>query len=310
MFLFALPGHAFLDKVIGSGGTETEADENPKSDYKGVKHAIGVSSFTNDAGWSGAWNLGDNLSTMLESALYDTGRFVLVQREKLGDVIAEQNLADSGRAAQSDVANTGKLRSARYLATGSITTVQDNTQRSDGGISFKGISVGGGGKKATVTAIITLTDTTTGEILAKKRVEGKAGGRKLRLGLNRGGLNTNLGGFAEEPLGEAAQDVISKAVDLIVKEMKDKKLDGSVVTVAGERVVINRGEQFNVQPGQTFVVRTKGELLTDPSTGEILERLEGEVVCTLKVDKVSEKIAYCSVVEGAKPERGAEVVMQ
>jgi len=246
---------------------------------------------------------------MLESALFDSGRFVVVQREKLGAVLDEQDLASSGRAAKSDVAKTGALRSARFIATGSITTVDSASQGSSGGISFKGISVGGGGKKATITAIITLTDTTTGEIVAKKRVKGKAGGRKLRLGLSRGGLNTNMGGFAEEPVGEAAQDVISKAVDLIVKEMKGEKLDGSVVTVAGERVIINRGEQFGVEPGHTFVVRTEGEVLTDPSTGEILDRLEGEVVCTLKVDKVREKIAYCSVVEGKKPERGASVVM-
>jgi curli biogenesis system outer membrane secretion channel CsgG len=306
----ALPGHAFLDKVIGSGGTETEADENPRTDYKGVKHAIGVRDFTNDAGWRGHWDLGDNLGAMLESALYDSGRFVVVQREKLGAVIDEQNLANSGRAAKSEVAQTGKLRSAKFVATGSITTVDYNSQGSEGGISFGGVSIGGGGKKATITAIITITDSTTGEIVAKKRVTGKAGGRKLRLGLNRGGVSTSLGGFAEEPLGEAAQDVISKAVDLIVDELEDEKLDGSVVTVSGERVIINRGEQFGIEPGHRFIVRTQGEVLIDPSSGEILDRLEGEVVCTLKVDSVREKIAYCSVVEGNLPERGALVMMQ
>jgi hypothetical protein len=99
-------------------------------------------------------------------------------------------------------------------------------------------------------------------------------------------------------------------VDLLVEKMKDEKLDGSVVTVAGDKIIINRGEEFGVAPGQKFLVQTKGEVLTDPSTGEILDRMEGETICTLKVDKVKEKIAYCSLVDGKLPERGAMVVME
>jgi len=312
-FSIATPSHAILDKLIGSGGTETEDGSKPRADakdFKGVKHAIGVRDFENQAGWSGKWNLGDNLGIMLESALYDSGRFVVVSRDKLGAVLDEQDLASSGRASKSKTAQTGKLRSARYIATGAITEVSGGTQGSSGGVSIGGFRVGGGGKKSTITAIITLIDTSTGEIVAKERVVGKSGGRSLRVGYSGSGFGGNLGGFNEEPVGEAAQDVISKAVDLLVDNMKDEKLDGSVVTTSGKRVVINRGEQFGVQPGQTFVVKEKGEVLTDPDTGEVLDRMEGAVICTLKVDKVSEKVAYCSVVDGEMPDRGASVVME
>ena len=47
---------------------------------------------------------------MLESALFDSGRFVIVEREKLGDVMAEQDLAASGRAAKSKVATWAPAR--------------------------------------------------------------------------------------------------------------------------------------------------------------------------------------------------------
>jgi curli biogenesis system outer membrane secretion channel CsgG len=307
----ALPSHAFLDKVIGTGGTKTESTNKPAAtEYKGVKHAVGVKDFTNEAGWSGNWKLGDNLGIMLESALFDSGRFVVVSREKLDAVIQEQDLAASGRTAKSNVAQTGKLRSARYIATGAITTVDEGSSGSSGGINFKGIRVGGGGSKATITAIIQLIDTTTGEIIAKERVTGKSGGRALTLGYQGSGFGTEVGGFAKEPLGEAAQDVISAAVDILVAKMKDIKLEGSVVTVSGEKVVINRGADFGIAPGQTFVVREQGEELIDPDSGEVLERMEGDIVCTLKVESVKDKIATCSVVDGDKPERGAVVVMQ
>jgi curli biogenesis system outer membrane secretion channel CsgG len=309
--LLASPSHAFLDKVIGTGGTKTEDTSKPRSDeYKGVKHAIGVSDFENNAGWSGQWDLGKNLGVMLESALFDSGRFVVVSREKLDAVLMEQNLAASGRAAASGQAKTGGLRSAKYIATGAITTVEGGTQGSDGGINVKGFRIGAGGGKSTITAIITLIDTTTGEIIAKERVTGKAGGRALRLGYRGSDFGGDIGGFAKEPIGEAAQDVISKAVDLLVDKMKDQKLDGSVVDVKNEKVYINRGTQFGIEPGQSFVVRTLGEVLTDPDTGEVLDRIEGELVCTLKVEKVLEKAAICSIVEGEKPERGAVVLMK
>lgn len=309
----ATPSHAILDKLIGTGGTQTEDTNQPREDkdsYKGVKHAIGVRDFENDAGWSGRWSLGDNLGIMLESALFDSGRFVVVSRDKIDTVIQEQDLAASGRAAKSEVAQTGKLRSARYIATGSITSVAGGTSGSEGGIGFKGFRIGGGGKKSEITAIITLIDTTTGEIIAKERVTGTSGGRKINIGYSGNGINTNMGGFAEEPIGEAAQDVISKAVDLLVDSMKDVKLNGTVVTTSGSTVIINRGEEYGIKPGEVFVVRTKGEVLTDPSTGEVLDRMEGETICTLKVDRVKEKIAYCSIVDGEMPERGASVVMQ
>ena len=77
-------------------------------EYHGFKHAVGCKDFDNQAGWHGQWELGNNLSIMLESALFDTGRFVLVERKKLKDVIAEQDLATSGRMAKaSKVAKTG-----------------------------------------------------------------------------------------------------------------------------------------------------------------------------------------------------------
>ena len=59
-----------------------------------------------------------------------------------------------------------------------------------------------------------------------------------------------------------------------------------------------------------FLVREEGEMLVDPSTGEILDMEEGEVTATIAVTKVTEKVAYCDLVDGEMPERGAVVVFQ
>lgn len=288
----------------GKSTTTTENGNAPTTlgEYKGLKHAIGCKGFDNEAGWHGQWDIGSSMTTMLESALADTGRFVLVEREQLRDVIAEQDLVGSGRAAKAkDVAQTGKIRPARYLATGAITEVSYEQSGGGGGVSFRGISIGGKKDEAQIALVVKLVDTTTGEIVAKERIVGKAGSTGLKVGVSVGGVNTDLGGFKKTPLGQAAQDCINQAATVIAKKMEEFPFEGNVVKVAESgQVVINRGSQFGVEVGQVLVIGTEGETLTDPSTGELLGKEEGKIIGKLKVAKVLEKMSYCDVTEGEK----------
>lgn len=279
-------------------------------EYKGIKHAIGIKDFENEAGWHGQWELGDNLGAMLESALFDTGRFVLVERQKLTDVIAEQDLAASGRTAQAKkVAETGKIRPAKYLATGSITTVDDAASGGGGGVSIGGFRVGLGAKKAQVTIIAKLIDTTTGEIVAKERITGKPGGISANVGYTGSGFSTDLGGFTKTPLGEAAQDAINQAAKFFAKQMESFPFDGSVIKVSNSgQVIINRGSEFGITVGQQLVMAEEGETLIDPDTGAVLDQEEGEEIGVLKVVKTSEKVSYAEVVSGeSNPAPGTAV---
>lgn len=280
-------------------------------EYKGLKHAIGVKDFDNEVGWRGQWELGNNLSAMLESALYDTGRFVLVEREKLREVIKEQDLMASGRMAQAkSVAQTGKLRPAKYLATGAITEVDAAQSGGDGALRIKGFKIGLGKTDAHVTIIAKLIDTTTGEIVAKKRVVGKPGGTRLKIGYAGADWGGDLGGFKKTPLGQAAQDCITQAAIFFAKSMEEFPFEGSVIKTSESsgKVIINRGSMYGIESGQTLVMRSEGEVLMDPDTGEVLDREEGKEIGTLRVDTVKEKISYCDVVDGeTAPEKGTPV---
>jgi curli biogenesis system outer membrane secretion channel CsgG len=294
----------------GKATTTTESGNAKMNlgEYKGLKQAIGCKDFANEAGWHGQWEIGRNLTIMLESALFDSGRFVIVEREKLGDVLSEQNLAASGRAAKSKVAQTGLIRSARYIASGAVTEVSENQSGGGAGVSFKGISLGGGKKEAQITVIVKLIDTTTGEIVAKERVVGKAGGTRLNVGVSVGGLNTDMGGFKETPLGQAAQDCIVKASEFIAKKMESFPFEGSVVKASGGQVYINRGSEFGMEVGQDLIMATEGETLTDPETGAILGKEDGKTIGKLKVAKVDAKLSTCDVTDGEKnPPAGTRV---
>lgn len=305
-----LSGCALLD-------TKTQAASGNANmglpEYKGIKHAIGCKDFENQAGWKGQWEIGNNLSILLESALFDTGRFVIVEREKLKDVLAEQDLLASGRAAKAkDVAQKGLIRPARYLGSGAVTQVDEDTSGGAGGISFKGISLGGGKSKAQITIIAKLIDTTTGEIVAKETIVGKAGRVAMNVGLSVKGVNTDMGGFKKTPLGEAAQDCINQAAVFFAKKMETMPFEGSVIKVGGDgKVIINRGSEFGIEVGKELVMAQLGDLLTDPDTGAVLGREEGKVLGKLKVARVDEKMSYCDVVEGKKdPPAGTTVKMK
>jgi len=266
--------------------------------------------FTNESGWRGEWKLGGNLTMMLESALYDSGRFVVVERENLGKVIVEQDLAASGRTAPAKkVAQTGKLRSARYLAKGAVMELEDGSSGGDAGVGIGGIRVGGGKKTAHISLIVTLVDTTTGAIIAKERIVGKASSNALKLGLSRGGVNAGLGGFKKTPLGQATQECVDQAVVFIAEKMKEIPKKGSVIKATSKGVIINRGSTFGVEIGQELIMQTEGEELMDPGTGEILGMEEGEVTGKLKVKTVKEKYSYCDVVDGEKEPQPSTVVI-
>jgi len=119
--------------LLGTTTADGDAKMPELGAYSGLKQAIGCVEFKNQAGWRGRWEMGGNLSIMLESALFDTKRFVIVEREKLNYVIAEQDLAASGRTAKAKkVARTGVIRSARYIATGAVTVIQEGASGGGG----------------------------------------------------------------------------------------------------------------------------------------------------------------------------------
>ncbi len=296
---------------FGKDKTEQANADFDLPPYDGVKHAIAVVEPDYQSSYRPSIDLGSSVRNMLESALYDTNRFIVVERESLDATIEEQDLATSGRAsAGSEVARTGLIRNAKYLAKVIITDVSEATSGGSGGIGFGGFRIGGSTGKAEINMILTIIDSTTTEIVAKERIEGEAGRKGLNFGYAGSNWGGDLGGFTKTPLGEAAYDCVIQATRFIALEMEDFKLDGRVVTVTGDnRVVLNRGNDFKIQPGMVFSIREEGELLTDPSTGAVLERIEGRVISEIRVTKVSDKISYAELVDGELPKRGDVVTL-
>jgi curli biogenesis system outer membrane secretion channel CsgG len=274
-----------------------------------LRYSITVTKFPNEASWSGQWDLGDGFTTILTDALQQSGKFIVLgDADMRKEAMAEQDLVATGRMAGGKKApQVGRMTPAQLLVRGSITHVQNETSGGGGGLSFKGISLGGSKGKAEVNITIYLVDSATGQVKASQKVVGVAGRRGLGVGYHGGalgGLGGNLEGFQKDNVGKACEDAVVQAVEFLTKQLETIPWEGSVMLANADKVVINRGSREGVAAGQKFQVG-KSEELVDEDTGEVLDT-EMKTVGTIEVTEAKEKIAYCTPLSGV--EKGMSVM--
>ena len=274
-----------------------------------LRYSITVSKFPNESGWSGRWDVGEGFTTILTDALQQSGKFIVLgDSEMRQEAMAEQDLAASGRLAGGKKApQTGRMTPAQLLVRGSVTHVQSETSGGSGGLSFRGISVGGSKGKGEVNITIYLVDSATGQVKASQKVVGQAGRRGLGVGYHGsalGGLGGNLEGFQKDNVGQACEDAVVQAVEFLSKQLESIPWEGSILLANADKLVINRGEREGVAQGMKFQVGSVEELV-DEDTGEVLD-VEMSTLGTVEVTEVREKIAYCTPLPGA--EKGMTVL--
>ena len=166
--------HVFLLGValLGLGASEAALAQRGAG-----KPVVAVTEFRNESGaawWRGG--VGWELAGMLTNELAATKDFKVVERNKIEDVLSEQNLAASGRVAPGTGAKIGKLTGAQYLITGTVTAYEEETSSTGGGISFGGVSLGGKSEKAYLAIDLRVINATTGEVDFVRTIEGNAKG--------------------------------------------------------------------------------------------------------------------------------------
>lgn len=187
------------------------------------KPVMAVADFRNDT--SAAWwygGVGSDLAGMLTNELAGTGNFKMVERQKLDSVLDEQDLADSGRVSKKTGAKIGKLTGAQYLVTATLSAFESDVKGTGGGVSFRGISVGGKKEDAYMAVDLRVIDTTTGEIEFTRTVEARASSGGLAVGVYRGGFGGNLSKYEKTPTGKAIRAVIMEISEYLSCAMVEK----------------------------------------------------------------------------------------
>ncbi|HEY0178876.1 MAG TPA: CsgG/HfaB family protein [Dokdonella sp.] len=180
------------------------------------KPAVGVAEFKNEsaAGW---WRggVGWELSGMLSNELSSSGDFRVVERSRLEKVLEEQNLAASGRVRSGTGAKMGQVTGADYLVFGTVTSYEENTADTGGGLSFRGISLGGKKSEAYLAVDVRVVNASTGEVDFSRTIEGRSSGGGVSVGLFRGGFGGSLAHEENTPAGKAIRAALVEITDYL-----------------------------------------------------------------------------------------------
>lgn len=199
----------------GGGPGIAEAQAVP---YNGPKARITVAKFVDKSG-RGYGAIGEGMTDMLTTALFNTNRFIVLERGELGEVLREQDLGASGRIKQGTEAPIGEIEGAELLVVGAITEFEPNAGGAAGGLAVPGFGLGIGVKTAHVAIDIRIIDAKTSRILAAHTVEGRAQDVGGLGGIAVGGpLAVGFGAFAKTPMEKAIRVCLQTAVDYIAQQ--------------------------------------------------------------------------------------------
>lgn len=187
------------------------------------KPTMAVLDFRNTTGayW---WRtgVGRELSGMLTNELASSKKFSMVERQKLSSVLGEQDLAASGRVSGSKAARIGKLVGAEFLVTATVSAFEQDVNNTGGGLSYKGVSLGGKKEKTYIAVDLRVVNSTTGEIVDTRTVEARSGGYGLKLGVRRSGFGGALANEKKTPAGKAIRAVVAEISNYLECSMVKK----------------------------------------------------------------------------------------
>jgi curli biogenesis system outer membrane secretion channel CsgG len=185
--------------------------------YNGPRANIAVGDFTVKA--RGATNyIGDGLREMLQSALFESNRFYVLDRLDPEGMAAEQQLSYSKMASRDAPKLGAQMEVAELLFYGTVTEFE--AEASGGGLKASAPNVPAtasvGTKNAHMAIDIRVVDAATGRLVAARRISGSAASYKATAGTTLfDGLETmpvSLGVYKNTSMELAIRDCIYRSV--------------------------------------------------------------------------------------------------
>jgi hypothetical protein len=183
---------------------------------------------------------------MMTTALLDSGKFRVLERQQIQDVVGEQDFGDSGRVDPATAAKIGKILGAQYLLYGTVDEFEYSKGGEGGGVRVAGLRVGASQARAHIGMDVRVVDAVTGEILFSTRSTASASRTGFKVGYSGSDFGANVGAFQKTPLGEATRKAIEEAVG---------KMPGQFGGAASAPAPVTWSGQLVVAEGGTLVIR-------------------------------------------------------
>jgi curli biogenesis system outer membrane secretion channel CsgG len=270
---------------------QTMTIDKPKG-MVALKRRIGVVDFENKTTY-GANRLGTSASDILITELAKSGKFIVVERDKMDKLMAEQKLGMSGAIDPNTAARVGKILGLNAIVTGSISQFGEETEGSEYLITQSKSQV----VKCTVD--IRVVDAETGQVLYADSGSGLA--KKHTGGVL--GLGTRAG-YDETLEGDALRAAIVKFTNNIVEQVEKKPWSCRVADVDGQSIYLNAGSDSGIPIGMKLMVLRAGKVIKDPTSGLVIGNAETKIGEMKVVRFFGEDGSVAELKSGAMPSAG------
>jgi len=205
---------------------DNNAGTSPLPLYSGPKARVAIADFDVKAAQA-TYEIGSGLREMLVTALINSSRFSVVERQALAAVMQEQELSSSGAAqAGAEGPQRGKIKTADLIISAAVTEFEPQASGGSAGIGggggvrsgLLGGLLGASMNKSHMAIDIRIIDTSTSEILASTRVQGQAsdvGGAVMTGFMGGWALGGGLSMYSNTPMEKAIRVCIIEAVKYI-----------------------------------------------------------------------------------------------
>jgi len=248
--------------------------------------------------WWGGQSVGRGMADMLTTELVKSGKYKVLERQAMEQLLKEQQLGMSGIVTQESAAKAGQMLGVEIAVVGAVT--EFGHAKGETGGRIKNVTVGVSSQSATVGIDIRLINVNTGEILTAENIRKEKSKKGLALGTPKFDFD-NQNDFDESIVGKAAREAVVSIIKILDDKTASMPWQAKIIKVVGSQIYINSGAEAGIQNGDEFFVYSKGEDLIDPDTGLSLGSVDTKIG-KIKVtnNNVGQgKASICSVVEGA-----------
>lgn len=280
-------------KIRQKQSTTVNETEKVESKYTGPKRRIGVIAFENKAPYAQA-RIGQTATDIIITELTKTGKFIVVERDKMDKLLDEQKLGQSGAIDATTAVQVGKILGLNAILTGSVSQFGVKSEGKDFIITQSKQQI------VECTVDIRAVDAETGQVLfadSGKGVVRKSSGKVLGMG--------NQSKYDETLEGEALRAAIVKFMDNLTSQVNKKQWSCRIAAVEDGSIYLNAGEESGLQVGQKLKVFSQGKEIKDPTTGLVLGRTEKEIGVVKVQSYFGDNGSVATVISGQTPAAGS-----
>ena len=278
--------------IAGCGGKAAVRPEPVLAEkITGPRLRIAVVEFENKTVYGS--RLGTAAADILVTELARTGRFILVERQKLEKVMAEQKLGITGAVDPDTAAQMGKVLGAAAIVSGAVSQFGVKTKGTDALIVESKQQV------AEAVVDVRIIDASTAQILYAESGKGLAEtstGSFLGLGTK--------SSYDEALEGKALRSAIEGFAANVVKRLSDIPWSCRVAEVDGAVIYLDAGRTSNLAVGSILDVVQLGAEIKSPATGLVIGRKETKLGRLKVVSHMGEDASTAQMIEGNNPGRG------